>query len=154
MAPGRQKGGSLNTSPFWPRWLIDFPSESCGIRQRLSPRNSGVRRDATMPTELARFDTRRAAQSDESSQQTDLRTIGAREQGQLALDELDTESRASENQTSTDTQMTAEPTRADLEAALGCARTTIEGLQERVAQLEAERERCAEETKPKEDSGR
>jgi multidrug resistance efflux pump len=36
--------------------------------------------------------------------------------------------------------MTEEPTRADLEAALGCARATIDGLREQVAQLEAERE--------------
>jgi hypothetical protein len=99
-----------------------------------------------MSTELARFDTRRAAQSDESSQQTDPRTIGAREQGQLALDELDTESRALGNQTSADTRTTEEPTRADLEAALGCARTTIEGVRERIAQLEAERDRLREET--------
>jgi len=107
-----------------------------------------------MSTELARFDTRRAAQTDESSEQTDFRTIGAREHGQLALNELDTESRALENQTSADTRTTTEPTRADLEAALGCARATIEGLQERVAQLEVERERVAEETKPKENGGR
>ena len=83
-----------------------------------------------MSAELARFDTRRAAQSDESSEQTDLRTIGAREHGQLALNELDTESRALEKQTSADTRTTEEPTRAELEAALGCARATIEGLQE------------------------
>ena len=94
-----------------------------------------------MSTELARFDTCRAAQSDESSQQTDPRTIGAREQGQLALDELDTESRAdtSESQASADTR-TAKPTRADLRATLGCARATIDGLREEVAQLEAERD--------------
>ena len=99
-----------------------------------------------MSTELARFDTRRAAQSDESSQQTDFRTIGAREQGQLALDELDTESRASENQTSAGTRMNEKPTRADLEAALGCARTTVEGLREQVKRLETERDRLREET--------
>jgi hypothetical protein len=94
-----------------------------------------------MSTELARFDTRRAAQSDESSEQTDFRTIGAREHGQLALDELHTENRAIiENQTSADTPRSEEPTRADLEAALGCARTTIDGLREQVAQLEAERD--------------
>jgi hypothetical protein len=106
---------------------------------------------------LARFDTRsrtRTAPTDEHSHQTDFRTIGAREHGQLALDELHTGNKAtSENQTSVDTQ-TKEPTRADLEAALGCARTTIERLQERIAQLEAEREQVAEETKPKEDGGR
>jgi cytochrome c556 len=34
-----------------------------------------------------------------------------------------------------------EPTRADLEAALECARTTIDGLHEQVAQLEAECDR-------------
>ena len=101
-----------------------------------------------MSTELARFDTRRAAQSDESSEQIDFCTIGAREHGQLALDELDTENQAtSKSRASANTQATAEPTRADLEAALGCARTTIVGLQERVAQLEAERDRLHEETK-------
>ena len=147
MAPGRQKGGRLNTSPFWPRWLIGFPSESCGTRQRLSPRESGVHRDATMSTELARFDTCRAAQSDESSEQTDLRTIGAREHGQLALDELDTENQTtiSKSQASADTQATEEPTREDLEAALGCAHAMIDGLREQVAQLEAERDRLQQE---------
>ena len=93
---------------------------------------------------LARFDTRpraRTAQTDEHSHQIDFRTIGAREHGQLALDELDTENKAtSEKETSADTQ-TEEPTRADLEAALGCARTTIEGLREQVKELEAERGR-------------
>ena len=108
-----------------------------------------------MSTELARFDTRRAAQTDESSEQTDFRTIGAREHGQLALDELDIENQITpKNRASADTRTTTEPTRADLEAALGCARATIEGLQERVAQLEVERERVAEETKPKENGGR
>ena len=99
-----------------------------------------------MSTEgLARFDTRRAAQTDESSEQTDFRTIGAREHGQLALDELDTENQAtSENQTSADTR-TKEPTRADLEAALGCARTTIDALREQVEQLEAERDQFRQE---------
>ena len=96
-------------------------------------------------TGLARFDTRRAVQTDEHSQQTDLRTIGVREHGQLALNELDSESRASENQTSADTQATAEPTRADLEAALGCARTTIDALREQVEQLEAERDQLRQE---------
>ena len=99
-----------------------------------------------MSTELARFDTRRAAQSDESSQQTDLRTIGVREHGQLALNELDTENKAtSENQTSADTRTGEEPTRADLEAALGCARTTIGALREQVEQLEAERDQLRQE---------
>ena len=94
---------------------------------------------------LARFDTRRAAQTDESSEQTDFRTIGAREHGQLALDELDTENQAtSENQTSADTR-TKEPTRADFEAALGCARTTIDALREQVEQLEAERDQLRQE---------
>jgi len=98
-----------------------------------------------MSTELARFDTRRAAQSDESSQQTDFRTVGAREHGQLALDELDTGNKAtSEKQTSADTRTTEEPTRADLEAALGCARTTIDALHEQVEELEAEREQLRE----------
>ena len=36
--------------------------------------------------------------------------------------------------------------RADLEVALGCARATIDGLREQVAQLEAERDRLREET--------
>ena len=97
-------------------------------------------------TGLARFDTRRAAQTDEHSQQTDLRTIGAREHGQLAFDELDTENRAApESRTSADAQTTAEPTRADLEAALGCARTTIDALREQVEQLEAERDQLRQE---------
>ena len=97
---------------------------------------------------LARFDTRpraRTAPTDEHSQQTDLRIIGAREHGQLALDELHTESQAiTEKQTSADTPRSEEPTRADLEAALGCARTTIDGLREQIAQLEAEREQLRE----------
>jgi hypothetical protein len=100
-----------------------------------------------MSAELARFDTRRAAQNDESSEQTDLRTVGAREHGQLALDELDTENQTtiSKSRASADTRTTEEPTRADLEAALGCARTTIDSLQEQVEQLEAEREQhCRE----------
>jgi hypothetical protein len=98
-----------------------------------------------MSTELARFDTRRTAQNDESSQQTDLRIIGAREHGQLALDELDAENQAtSKSQASADTR-TGEPTRADLEAALGCARVTIEGLHEQVEELEAERDRLRQE---------
>ena len=93
-----------------------------------------------MSTELTRFDTRRAAQTDESSEQTDFRTIGAREHGQLALNELNTENQTTaEGQTSADTR-TEEPTRADLEAALGCARATIDGLCEQVAQLEGERD--------------
>ena len=100
-----------------------------------------------MSTELARFDTRRAAQSDESSEQTDLRTIGAREHGQLVLDELDAENQTttSESRTNADTRMSEEPTRADLEAALGCARTTIDALREQVEQLEAERDQLRQE---------
>ena len=99
-----------------------------------------------MSTELARFDTRRAAQTDESSEQTDFRTIGAREHGQLALNELDSENRTIiENQTSADTRRSEEPTRADLEAALGCARTTIGALREQVEQLEAERDQLQQE---------
>jgi predicted nucleic acid-binding Zn-ribbon protein len=98
-------------------------------------------------TGLARFDTRqgRAAQAEESSEQTDFRTIGAREQGQLALDELETVDR--DDRTSVDTQAAAaeESTREDLEAALGCARATIDGLREQVAQLEAERDQLREE---------
>ena len=95
-----------------------------------------------MSTELARFDTRRAAQTDESSEQTDFRTIGAREHGQLVLDELDAENQTtiSESRTNADTRTSEEPTRADLEAALGCARTTIDALHEQVEELEAERE--------------
>ena len=96
--------------------------------------------------ELVRFDTRRAAQTEESSEQTDFRTIGAREHGQLGLDELDAESRATAEERNAGAQTTKEPTRADLEAALGCARTTIDGLREQVTQLEAERDRLREET--------
>ena len=96
---------------------------------------------------LARFDTQnraRTAPTDEHSQQTDLRTIGAREHGQLALDELYTKNQAtSKSRTNADTQ-TEEPTRADLEVALRCARATIDGLREEVAQLEAEREQLRE----------
>ena len=95
---------------------------------------------------LARFDTRtrRTAQTDESSEQTDFRTIGAREHGQLALDEVEIERGAarSENRASADTLVTTgEPARADLEAALECARTTIDGLREQVEALEAEHDR-------------
>ena len=96
---------------------------------------------------LARFDTRsrtRTAQIDEHSHQTDLRTHGAREHGQLALNEIeiDAESRATaSDQTNTDTQVEAgEPTRGDLEAALECACATIDGLHEQVQELEAERD--------------
>jgi len=100
-----------------------------------------------MSTEgLARFDTRRAAQTDESSEQTDFRTVGAREHGQLALDELDIENQAApESRTSADSQTTTEPTRADLKAALGCARTTIDALREQVEHLEAERDQLRQE---------
>jgi septal ring factor EnvC (AmiA/AmiB activator) len=95
--------------------------------------------------ELARFDTRtrRAAQTDEKSKQTNFRAIGAREQSQLALDELDSVNR--DDRTDSDTQTTEEPTRGDLEAALGCARTTIDALREQVAQLEAERDQLRQE---------
>ena len=100
--------------------------------------------------ELARFDTRRAAQTEESSEQTDFRTIGAREQGQLALDEIKRGVARSENRASADTlATTGEPTRADLEAALECARATIDGLREQVVQLEAERDQLREETEAK-----
>jgi creatinine amidohydrolase/Fe(II)-dependent formamide hydrolase-like protein len=95
-------------------------------------------------TGLARFDTRRAAQNDEKSRQTDFRTIGAREQGQLALSEIEAGAACSEPQASSDTQETTaagDPTRGELEAALGCARATIDGLRERVQELEAERDR-------------
>ena len=91
---------------------------------------------------LARFDTRRAVQTDEYSQQTDLRAIGIRERGQLALDEL----HASTQETETSpAERTTETTRADLEVALGCARATIDGLQERIEELEAERDRLRDE---------
>ena len=98
-------------------------------------------------TEFARFDTRtRTTQNDEQSEQIDFRTVGAREHGQLALDELNRESRATgKPQSSSETQTTAEPTRADLEAALGCARTTIDALREQVEQLEAERDQLRQE---------
>jgi creatinine amidohydrolase/Fe(II)-dependent formamide hydrolase-like protein len=93
-------------------------------------------------TGLARFDTRRAAQNDEKSRQTDFRTIGARDQ--LALSEIEAGATCSEPQASSDTQETTaagDPTRGELEAALGCARATIDGLRERVQELEAERDR-------------
>ena len=97
---------------------------------------------------LARFDTRsrtRTAQTDEYSHQTDLRTHGAREHGQLVLNELDAENKAtSGSQTNADTRTTEEPTRADLEAALGCACTTIDALREQVEELEAECEQLRE----------
>ena len=91
-------------------------------------------------TGLARFDTRRAAQIDENSEQTDLRTIGTREHGQLALDELHTSTRETETSS---VERATETTRADLEAALGCALigATIDGLQEQIEELEAERDR-------------
>jgi hypothetical protein len=41
--------------------------------------------------------------------------------------------------------MSEEPTRADLEAALGCAPTTIGALREQVEQLEAERDQLRQE---------
>ena len=116
---------------------------------------------------LARFDTRqrRTAQTDEYSHQTNLRTHGAREHGQLALNEVeieaDTESRTTaEHRTSTDaeTQATENPSRADLEAALECARATIDGLREQVAQFEAEHEQLRgkkeTETEPEPEAGR
>lgn len=89
---------------------------------------------------LARFDTRRAVQTDEHSQQTDLRAIGVRERGQLALDELQASTRETETSSA---ERSTETTRADLEAALGCALigATIDGLQERIEELEAERDR-------------
>ena len=100
-----------------------------------------------MSAELTRFDTRRAAHSDERSEQTDFRAVGAREHGQLALDEIGRETTYSENRASADTlKTTGEPTHADFEAALGCARAMIDGLREQVAQLEAERDRLREET--------
>ena len=101
-----------------------------------------------MSAELARFDTRRTAQTEERSEQTDFRTIGAREQNQLALDEVAIEVSAAahpERASFDDTVTTREPTRGDLEAALGCARATIDGLRKQVAQLEAERDRLREE---------
>ena len=92
-------------------------------------------------TGLARFDTRsqtRTAQTDEHSEQTNFRAIGAREHGQLALDELDVTDRT--DRAGVDTQLAAEPTRGDLKAALECARATIDGLHERVQELETERD--------------
>ena len=92
--------------------------------------------------ELARFDTHRAVQTEESSEQTDFRAVGAREQGQLALDEIEHGVTYPQNRVdSTDRVATSKPTRTDLEAALECARATIDGLREQVAQLEAERDR-------------
>ena len=91
---------------------------------------------------LERFDTRRAVQTDEHSQQTDLRAIGVRERGQLALDELHTSIRGTETSSA---ERATETTRTDLEAALGCARATIDDLQERIEKLEAERDRLREE---------
>ena len=89
---------------------------------------------------------RNSAQTEERSEQTDFRTIGAREHGQLALDEIKRGVARSENRASADTvATTGEPTRTDLEAALECARATIDGLREQVAQLEAERDRLREE---------
>ena len=99
-------------------------------------------------TGLARFDTRsrtRTAQTDEHSHQTDLRTLGARERGQLALDELENETgpegrTTAEERLNDSAQTTEELTRADLKAALECARATIDGLHERVQELETERD--------------
>jgi len=103
-------------------------------------------------TELARFDTRRAARTDERIEQTDFRTIGAREQGQLALDEIEIGATRFENRASSETQTaTGEPTCADLEAALGCARATIDGLREQIEYLEAERDRLHQDTKAESD---
>lgn len=101
--------------------------------------------------DLARFDTRtrarRAVQNDENSEQTDFRTIGAREQGQLALDEIEIGATGPEKRASSDTRTAGDrhPTRTDLEAALGCARATIDSLRDQVAQLEAERDRLQQE---------
>lgn len=98
---------------------------------------------------LARFDTRRSAQTDEDSHQTNLRAIGAREHGQLALDELDT---TSPHKTSpAERATTNEPSRNDFEAALGCARVTIAGLREQIKELEAERDRLRQERVTEED---
>ena len=102
---------------------------------------------------LARFDTRsrtRTAQTDEHSHQTDLRTLGARERGQLGLNELENETgpegrTIAEERLNDSAQMTEEPTRADLKAALGCARATIDGLREQVEHLEAERDQLQQE---------
>ena len=100
-----------------------------------------------MSAEIERFDTRRAVQSEENSEQTNFRAVGAREHGQLALNEIKSEAACSENQASNDTSTTTEePTRADLEVALECARATIDGLREQVARLEAERKQLRDET--------
>ena len=98
---------------------------------------------------LARFNTRRAAQNDEHSEQIDFRAVGAREHGQLTLDEIEIESGAAgaEPPARSDTTVPTEQSpRADLEAALGCARATIDALREQVTQLEAERDRPLQET--------
>ena len=108
---------------------------------------------------LARFDTRsrtRTAQTDEHSYQTDLRTHGAREHGQLALNELENETgpkgwTTAEERLNGSAQMTEELTRGDLKAALGCARATIDGLREHIRHLEAERDRLRQETKAESD---
>ena len=100
-------------------------------------------------TELARFDTRtrRAVQNDESSEQTDFRTIGAREQGQLALDEIESGvAYPKHHDDSTNQMAVSDPTRGDLEAALECTRATIDSLRDQVAQLEDECDRLRRET--------
>ena len=62
--------------------------------------------------ELARFDTRRAVQTDKHSEQTDLRAIGVREHGQLALDELHASTQTGEG--SLAERATTSTTRVDL----------------------------------------
>ena len=107
-----------------------------------------------MSAELARFDTRRAAQTEQRSEQTDFRTIGAREHGQLALDEVETTIGAAgraERENAGTLTTTNDPTRGDLKAALGCARATIDGLREHIRHLEAERDRLRQETKAESD---
>lgn len=76
---------------------------------------------------------------DENSEQADFRAFGVINANQLRLTDDPTNHTPSE----TSIAMT-EPTRADLEAAMACARATIDGLRERVEILEDENERLRE----------
>ena len=94
----------------------------------------------SVETGLTRFDTRRTVRDDESSEQTDLRAVGIRERGQLALDEI---TQGSPNQPiRADAGEYKETTRKDedVEAVLECARTTIDGLCKQVKALRTERD--------------